>query len=142
MQKKHLHRFLERLIERLNGIHDLPDLNSIESEIKELNITIRDEIKSCTNSDLENNFSKFLTLYKQLVLRKRINSGVALLIYFIYTIAGSFVGIGFLIGIFFTTQGFIGHILVLVSLLGSIISILIGIWSINKQMDLTKELIR
>ncbi|MGC8996243.1 MAG: hypothetical protein ACP5JT_06205, partial [Thermoplasmata archaeon] len=102
---------------------------------------INDEISSCSNKKLNDDFIEFLSLQKKLILRKRIDSGVALLIYFTYTIIGSLVGIFFLIGIFFTTQGLIGHILIIFSLLGSIISILIGLWSIKKEMNLTRELL-
>ncbi|MVT12789.1 MAG: hypothetical protein GPW16_00675 [Euryarchaeota archaeon] len=142
MKKGFLFNFIEKIIEKINKIENLPNIETIEDEIKSLNEKIEREIDSCSNKNLKDYFTKFLKAQKQLILRKRINSGVALLIYFIYTILGSLVGIIFLIGIFFTTQGFIGHVLIFFSLLGSIVSIFIGIWSIRNEMDLTRELLK
>ncbi|MFP3318249.1 MAG: hypothetical protein RXP98_03565 [Thermoplasmata archaeon] len=142
MKKGFLFNFIEKIIEKINKIENLPNIETIEDEIKSLNEKIEREIDFCSNKNLKDYFTKFLKAQKQLILRKRINSGVALLIYFIYTILGSLVGIIFLIGIFFTTQGFIGHVLIFFSLLGSIVSIFIGIWSIRNEMDLTRELLK
>jgi hypothetical protein len=142
MKRGFLFNFIEKIIEKINKIENLPNIETIEDEIKSLNEKIEREIDFCSNKNLKDYFTRFLKAQKQLILRKRINSGVALLIYFIYTILGSLVGIIFLIGIFFTTQGFIGHVLIFFSLLGSIVSIFIGIWSIRNEMDLTRELLK
>ncbi|MEM3455273.1 MAG: hypothetical protein QXT72_01780, partial [Candidatus Micrarchaeia archaeon] len=66
---------------------------------------------------------------------------VTTLFYFVYTISGTVIGLIFSVAIFFTTTGTVGHILILLSIVGSIISLVIGFSSIKKERNYTREIV-
>ncbi len=92
-------------------------------------------------SEIAEDYEKLMNFEEELALRKRIDAGVSTLFYFVYTISGSIVGLAFSIAIFFTTRGFIGHILILFSMAGSIISIIIGVMSMSNERNYTKDIV-
>ncbi|MGC8686628.1 MAG: hypothetical protein ACP5SF_03635 [Thermoplasmata archaeon] len=126
----------------MNGIENLPEISELNKEIQELDTKIKGLLSK--NKDYEEiaySYEFLRDLEEKLSLKKRIDAGVSTLFYFVYTIAGSIIGLAFSIAIFFTTRGFIGHILILISMLGSLISITIGIISMKRERNYTKEIV-
>lgn len=130
-----MNNFLAVIIEKFTGIKDLPTEEKIREDIIFLNRQI-DEIvgKNCRDSGLISSlYGRLRMLDDIFTLRRRIDSGISTVVYFIYTITGSIVGISLAAGVFFTTTGNVGHVLLLLSILGSVVSIAIGIKSINDE---------
>ncbi len=130
-----MENLLTEAIEKFTGITELPTEEKIKEDILLLDKNINNVLKdNCKDSELISSLYKKLRMLDDIfTLRKRINSGISTVIYFIYTIAGSIVGISLAAGVFFTTTGNFGHFLLLLSILGSIVSIAIGIKSINDE---------
>ncbi len=136
---EYLKNFLENIIEKMNSLEDLPKSEDLKKE-KEI---LLNDIKNMNHKDPSNiekivdNFQKLIKIDEMLILRMRIDNGVSTLIYFLYTLTGSFAGLILSIFIFLTTYGFVGHILILFSMLGSAISIGIGINALKKERNYT-----
>ncbi|MGC8619231.1 MAG: hypothetical protein ACP5F1_00085 [Thermoplasmata archaeon] len=138
-----MENYLTKIIENFTGVGKLPSENEIKVNISSIDEKIKSVLNmNCSNSNfilsLINDLRKMEDI---LTLRKRIDSSISTLIYFIYTIAGSAVGISLGMGVFFTTTGNFGHILLLLSILGSVISIAIGIKSISDERKYLEFLI-
>lgn len=126
-----IHDFVIKIVEKYTGIGELPKENDLKNNINNLDKEINNILKEkCVDSDyISNLYNKLRILDDTLTLRRRIDTSVTTLIYLVYTIAGSIVGISLGIGVFFTTTGTLGHILLSLSILGSVVSITIGIKS-------------
>ncbi|MEM0137884.1 MAG: hypothetical protein QW608_05705, partial [Thermoplasmata archaeon] len=120
-------------------------LNESEEIMKEINLTdskIKELIsKNKEYKELGKNYEYLRNLEEKLLLRRRIDAGVTTLFYFVYTISGTVIGLIFSVAIFFTTTGTVGHILILLSIVGSIISLAIGFSSIKKERNYTREIV-
>ncbi len=136
---ENLKNFLENIIVKINKLENLPKGEDLRKE-KEI---LLENIKNLNTRDPSNMekiveyFQKLIKIDEMLILRMRIDSGISTLIYFLYTLSGSFAGLILSIFIFLTTTGFVGHILILLSMTGSIISIAIGINALKKERDYT-----
>ncbi len=136
---ENLKNFLENIIIKINKLENLPKGEDLRKE-KEI---LLENIKNLNTKDPSNMdkiveyFQKLIKIDEMLILRMRIDSGISTLIYFLYTLSGSFAGLILSIFIFLTTTGFVGHILILLSMTGSIISIAIGINALKKERDYT-----
>lgn len=130
-----MNNFLAVIIEKFTGIKDLPTEEKIREDIIFLNRQIEEIVsKNCRDSGLISSLYRRLRVLDDIfTLRRRIDSGISTVVYFIYTITGSIVGISLAVGVFFTTTGNVGHILLLLSILGSVVSIAIGVKSINDE---------
>ncbi|MEM0299074.1 MAG: hypothetical protein QW124_06490, partial [Thermoplasmata archaeon] len=124
---------IENIIKKLNGIENLPESEEIMKEINLTDSKIKELIsKNKEYKELGKNYEYLRNLEEKLLLRRRIDAGVTTLFYFVYTISGTVIGLIFSVAIFFTTTGTVGHILILLSIVGSIISLVIGFSSIKK----------
>ncbi|MGC9167158.1 MAG: hypothetical protein ACP5GR_05915 [Thermoplasmata archaeon] len=143
MQKRSfIYRIIENIIKKINGIENLPEVPELERNIKELDLKIKKLLSGNKGySEIAEDYEKLMNLEEELALRKRIDASVSTLFYFVYTIAGSIVGLAFSIAIFLTTRGSIGHILILFSMAGNIISITIGIMSMSRERNYTKDIV-
>ncbi len=136
---ENLKNFLEDILVKINRLENLPKGEDLKKE-KEI---LLENIKNLNTRDPSNMekvveyFQRLMKIDEMLILRMRIDSGISTLIYFLYTLSGSFAGLILSIFIFLTTTGFVGHILILLSMLGSIISIAIGINALKKERDYT-----
>jgi len=136
---ENLKNFLEDIIIKINKLENLPKGEDLRKE-KEILLENIKNLNTRDPSNLEKTveyFQKLIKIDEMLILRMRIDSGISTLIYFLYTLSGSFAGLILSIFIFLTTTGFVGHILILLSMSGSIISIAIGINALKKERDYT-----
>ncbi|MGC8861054.1 MAG: hypothetical protein ACP5GE_04700 [Thermoplasmata archaeon] len=142
MVRKFFYSTIENIIKKLNGIENLPESDELKKEINEIDSKIKELIyMNSSFSELGKYYEKLRATEEKLSLRKRIDAGITTLFYFIYTIGGTIIGLIFSIAIFFTTTGTVGHILILLSILGSIISLVIGFTSISKERNYTREIV-
>ncbi|MEM4313142.1 MAG: hypothetical protein QXH95_03710, partial [Thermoplasmata archaeon] len=133
---------IENIIKKLNGIENLPESEEIMKEINLTDSKIKELIsKNKEYKELGKNYEYLRNLEEKLLLRRRIDAGVTTLFYFVYTISGTVIGLIFSVAIFFTTTGTVGHILILLSIVGSIISLAIGFSSIKKERNYTREIV-
>ncbi|MEM3259996.1 MAG: hypothetical protein QXY47_06645 [Thermoplasmata archaeon] len=133
---------IENIIKKLNGIENLPESEEIMKEINLTDSKIKELIsKNKEYKELGKNYEYLRNLEEKLLLRRRIDAGVTTLFYFVYTISGTVIGLIFSVAIFFTTTGTVGHILILLSIVGSIISLVIGFSSIKKERNYTREIV-
>jgi|GEM_PF-1568156 len=137
-----IYGIFENVIKKINGIENLPDSEELKAKIDEIDKKIKYMIlQNEEYSEIGKYYENLRNMEEKLSLRKRIDAGVSTLFYFVYTITGSIIGFGFSIAIFFTTRGFVGHILILLSMIGTIISLIIGFSSIKKERNFTKEIV-
>ena len=133
---------IENIIKKLNGIEKLPESEEIMKEINLTDSKIKELIsKNKEYKELGKNYEYLRNLEEKLLVRRRIDAGVTTLFYFVYTISGTVIGLIFSVAIFFTTTGTVGHILILLSIVGSIISLVIGFSSIKKERNYTREIV-
>jgi len=110
-----LERFLLKRIKISNQLNVNEDISELEKTVKEK----RDEIYRYLNENGSNNkieiLSKDFTVYtmtlEQVILARRLESGVSTLIYFIYTILGNIAGVIMSVLVYISTTGYIGHII-------------------------------
>jgi gas vesicle protein len=137
-----INNYLEDIIKKINRIEDLPSSKELKNKIDEIDNKIKNMISQNKEfNEIGKYYNELRNMEEKLSLRKRIDAGVTTFFYFIYSITGSIIGLGFSIAIFFTTKGFVGHILILLSIVGSTISLLIGFTSLKKERNFTKEIV-
>ncbi len=138
-----LERFLLNRIKKSNNIQDV-DISDIERAVSEK----RNEIHRFFSENRGNgevdkvavDFSLYTTMLEQLILERRLESGVSTLIYFIYTILGNVAGIIMSILVFISTTGYVGHLILLVSIMGGIAGIIIALQSMRKERKFINSL--
>ncbi len=136
---ENLKNFLENIIIKMNRLENLPSGEDLKKEKEILLENIKNlNIKDPSNMEkVVEYFQRLIKIDEMVILRMRIDSGISTLIYFLYTLSGSIAGLILSIFIFLTTTGFVGHILILLSMTGSIISIAIGINALKKERKYT-----
>ncbi len=136
---------IKAIIEKRNNIQDLPSLDILLNNLKETNRQII-EIVDQNNDAILNEFyqlhKKYEELEEKIALRRRIDTGTTTLLFFVYSIGGAFIGLFFSISVFLTTIGTIGHILLLLSMTGGIISIVVGLISMKRERSYILSLIK
>ena len=108
----------------------------------------RDEIYRYLNENGGNNkmeilskdFSVYTMTLEQVILARRLESGVSTLIYFIYTILGNIAGVIMSVLVYISTTGYIGHIILLISIAGGIAGIGIALFSMKKERKFISSL--
>ncbi len=136
---------IKAIIEKRNNIQDLPSLDILLNNLKETNRRII-EIVDQNNDAILNEFyqlhKKYEELEEKIALRRRIDTGTTTLLFFVYSIGGAFIGLFFSISVFLTTIGTLGHILLLLSMTGGIISVVVGVISMKRERSYILSLIQ
>jgi hypothetical protein len=127
----------------LIGIENLPEEEEIAEKIYTLDTELKEliKLKTCDMEKLKEIYEKIEVYQDVINVRRRINSGVFTMLYFLYTMIGNVFGIILSIIIFFTTVGNFGHIILLLNIAGSLVSILIGLKSIEDEKKYLKSLL-
>jgi len=127
------------LFNRITKANDLKFEMPIE-DLEKIVVKKRMEINNYLNQNnnielqkLKNDFSVYTVMLERVILERRLESGISTLIYYIYTILGNMAGILMSILVFFSTRGYIGHIILLISIAGGVIGIIIAIKSMRKE---------
>lgn len=127
-----------------NKLNINKDVTELENIVREK----RNEIYSYLNNNTKDNkiemLSKDFIVYtqalEQVILLRRLESGVSTLIYFLYTILGNIAGIIMSILVFISTTGEIGHIILLISIAGGVSGIGIALSSMKKERKFISSL--
>ncbi|MGC8584899.1 MAG: hypothetical protein ACP5L4_02090 [Thermoplasmata archaeon] len=83
-----------------------------------------------------------IQIYQDIInVRRRINAGVFTMLYFLYTMIGNVFGIVLSVIILFTTTGNIGHIILLLNIAGALVSLLIGLKSLEDERKYLRSLL-
>jgi hypothetical protein len=127
----------------LIGIENLPEEEEIAEKIYKLDTELKEliKLKTCDMEKLKEIYEKIEVYQDVINVRRRINSGVFTMLYFLYTMIGNVFGIILSVIIFFTTVGNFGHIILLLNIAGSLVSILIGLKSIEDEKKYLKSLL-
>ncbi|MGC9122763.1 MAG: hypothetical protein ACP5IB_01645 [Thermoplasmata archaeon] len=125
------------------GIENLPEEEEIAEKIYTLDTELKEliKLKTCDMEKLKEIYEKIEVYQDVINIRRRINSGVFTMLYFLYTMIGNVFGIILSIIIFFTTVGNFGHIILLLNIAGALVSILIGLKSIEDEKKYLKSLL-
>ncbi|MGC8995359.1 MAG: hypothetical protein ACP5JT_01525 [Thermoplasmata archaeon] len=125
------------------GIENLPEEEEIAEKIYTLDTELKEliKLKTCDMEKLKEIYEKIEVYQDVINVRRRINSGVFTMLYFLYTMIGNVFGIILSVIIFFTTVGNFGHIILLLNIAGSLVSILIGLKSIEDEKKYLKSLL-
>ncbi len=127
------------LFNRITKANDIKFEMPIE-DLEKIVVEKRKEINNYLNQNnnielqkLKNDFSVYTVMLERVILERRLESGISTLIYYIYTILGNIAGILMSILVFFSTRGYIGHIILLISIAGGVFGIIIAIKSMRKE---------
>jgi hypothetical protein len=140
--------FLERFLLKRIKISNQLDVNEDISELEKIVKEKRDEIYRYLNENGGNNkmeilskdFTEYTMTLEQVILVRRLESGVSTLIYFIYTILGNIAGVIMSVLVYISTTGYIGHIILLISIAGGIAGIGIALFSMKKERKFISSL--
>ncbi len=132
--------FLEKIlfnrITKANDIKFEMPIEDLEKIVVEKRMEINNYLNQNNNIELQklkNDFSVYTVMLERVILERRLESGISTLIYYIYTILGNIAGILMSILVFFSTRGYVGHIILLISIAGGVIGIIIAIKSMRKE---------
>lgn len=140
--------FFERFLLEKFKLSDLVNPNENISELEKTVKEKRDGIYAYFNQNrsdskmeiLREDFIVYTQTLEKVILARRIESGISTLIYFLYTLLGDIVGIVFAIAVFISTTGYIGHIILLISMGGNIAGVVIAIRSMKKERKFINSL--
>lgn len=140
--------FFERFLLEKFKLSDLVNPNENISELEKTVKEKRDRIYAYFNQNrsdskmeiLREDFIVYTQTLEKVILARRIESGISTLIYFLYTLLGDIVGIVFAIAVFISTSGYIGHIILLISMGGNIAGVVIAIRSMKKERKFINSL--
>lgn len=138
-----LESYLLERIEQRNRL-DYRHASEMESMIR----TKRKEILDYMNEHadlpeikkLREDFLEYVDISEKAILTRRLESGVSTLIYFLYSIFGNFAGIVMAALALITTIGLIGHIILIISILGSTLGIFLAVRSMQRERQFITSL--
>ncbi|MEM0163707.1 MAG: hypothetical protein QW258_00575 [Thermoplasmata archaeon] len=136
---------IKTIIEKRNNIQDLPSLDILINNLKETNrriIEIVDQNNDAILKEFYQLHKKYEELEEKIALRRRIDTGTTTLLFFVYSIGGAVIGLFFSISVFLTTIGTVGHILLLLSMTGGLISVVVGLISMKRERNYILSLIK
>ncbi|MEM0160488.1 MAG: hypothetical protein QXO58_03375 [Thermoplasmata archaeon] len=136
---------IKTIIEKRNNIQDLPSLDILINNLKETNrriIEIVDQNNDAILKEFYQLHKKYEELEEKIALRRRIDTGTTTLLFFVYSIGGAVIGLFFSISVFLTTIGTVGHILLLLSMTGGLISVVVGLISMKRERKYILSLIK
>jgi hypothetical protein len=136
---------IKTIIEKRNNIVDLPSLDILIANLKETDrkiIEIVDQNNDAVFREFYQLHKKYEELEEKIALRRRIDTGTTTLLFFVYSIGGAVIGLFFSVSVFLTTIGTLGHILLLLSMTGGLISVIVGLISMKRERNYILSLIR
>jgi hypothetical protein len=136
---------IKTIIEKRNNIVDLPSLDILITNLKETDrkiIEIVDQNNDAVFREFYQLHKKYEELEEKIALRRRIDTGTTTLLFFVYSIGGAVIGLFFSVSVFLTTIGTLGHILLLLSMTGGLISVIVGLISMKRERNYILSLIR
>lgn len=129
--------FLMRLIEKRNGIDPSIGIGNISNEVvlkrKEIDDYIRSELTLKGGDTLYKKISEYSEMLERLILAKRIESGVSTLFFFMYSILTGIAGTVMEILALLTTVGFVGHVILSLSIAGGVVGVTFAFYSMRRE---------
>jgi len=139
-----LERYLLRKIEEANKIDSNEDLSLLESLMKYKKVEILDYMEKHQDlpeiKKLSEDFQNYISVTEKFILIRRLQSGISTLLYFVYSMLGNFAGIVMSLLVLITTTGLIGHIILIVSIIGSVLGILLALNSMKMERNFIRSL--
>jgi len=139
-----LERYLLRKIEEANKIDSNEDLSLLESLMKYKKVEILDYMEKHQDlpeiKKLSEDFQNYISVTEKFILIRRLQSGISTLLYFVYSMLGNFAGIVMSLLVLITTTGLIGHIILIVSIVGSVLGILLALNSMKMERNFIRSL--
>jgi len=139
-----LERYLLRKIEEVNKIDSNEDLSLLESLMKYKKVEILDYMEKHQDlpeiKKLSEDFQNYISVTEKFILIRRLQSGISTLLYFVYSMLGNFAGIVMSLLVLITTTGLIGHIILIVSIIGSVLGILLALNSMKMERNFIRSL--
>jgi len=139
-----LERYLLRKIEEANKIDSNEDLSLLESLMKYKKVEILDYMEKHQDlpeiKKLSEDFQNYISVTEKFILIRRLQSGTSTLLYFVYSMLGNFAGIVMSLLVLITTTGLIGHIILIVSIVGSVLGILLALNSMKMERNFIRSL--
>jgi len=139
-----LERYLLRKIEEVNKIDSNEDLSLLESLMKYKKVEILDYMEKHQDlpeiKKLSEDFQNYISVTEKFILIRRLQSGISTLLYFVYSMLGNFAGIVMSLLVLITTTGLIGHIILIVSIIGSVLGILLALNSMKMERSFIRSL--
>lgn len=134
-----LNDFLLNIIAKRNGINLTGGVEQVVKEVPIKRKEIDDLVEANKNiKDEKILYEKFINYseaLERMILAKRLESGVSTLIFFIYTIMGNIAGMIMSILALLTTTGLVGHIILLVSILGGVVGLFFALNSMKRERN-------
>ncbi|MCL4447171.1 MAG: hypothetical protein M0Z77_08665 [Thermoplasmatales archaeon] len=129
--------FLLKLVEKKYGIDQTHDIQRVSSEVS----SKRNEIYNHMSSHqalkeeltLYEKFLEYDKMLEELILIKRVESGVSTLFFFLYSILAGIVGAIMEILVFLTTTGLVGHLILSLSIAGSVVGVTFALYSMKRE---------
>lgn len=132
-----LERYLLKKIEEINKMDSHEDLSLLESLMKHKKVEILDYMEKHQDlpeiKKLSEDFQNYISVTEKFILVRRLESGISSLLYFVYSMLGNFAGIAMSLLVLITTTGSIGHIILIISIIGSVLGILLALNSMKME---------
>jgi hypothetical protein len=128
--------FIMTIIEKSSNVENLPKIDLLLSELKDTNNKILEIVAQNNYALLQELYklhNKYENLEEEITLRRKIDSGTITFLFFIYSIGSAIIGLFFSISVFLTTIGTLGHTLLLVSMMGGLITLVVGLMSLKRE---------
>lgn len=129
--------FLLKLIERRNGIDPTTGTNNISNELSLKRKEIDDHVKSHEalkeERVLYEKFVEYDKMLGELILVKRVESGVSILLFLLYSILTGVAGMIMELLALLTTTGLLGHFILSLSIVGGVIGVIFALYSLRKE---------
>ncbi len=130
-------KLILRVIERKNGINFTEETEKLEDEFFRKREEIATMIDRC-DGDLEDGnlkvqFNKLYDSLEKLILTRRMQTGVSTLAFFIYSILSGIAGIIMEVLALLNTSGFVGHVILSISIAGGVAGVIFALYSMRKE---------
>ncbi len=132
-----LERYLLGKIEEINKMDSHEDLSLLESLMKRKKAEMLDYMEKHQDlpeiKKLSEDFQNYISVTEKFIIARRLESGISTLLYFVYSMMGNFAGIAMSLLVLITTIGSIGHIILIVSIIGSALGIMLALNSMKME---------
>ncbi|MGC8558343.1 MAG: hypothetical protein ACP5NC_05055 [Nitrososphaeria archaeon] len=132
-----LERYLLGKIEEINKMDSHEDLSLLESLMKHKKAEMLDYMEKHQDlpeiKKLSEDFQNYISVTEKFIIARRLESGISTLLYFVYSMMGNFAGIAMSLLVLITTTGSIGHIILIVSIIGSALGIMLALNSMKME---------
>ncbi|MEM0141711.1 MAG: hypothetical protein QXN66_06775 [Thermoplasmatales archaeon] len=137
-------RLVLRIMEKRNGLDFGQGFETLENEFLNKKEEITTMINKCETEyvdlKLGTKFNRLYELLEKLILAKRLETGVSTLTFFLYSILSGVAGIIMEFMALISTTGFVGHIILSISIAGGVGGVIFALYSLKKERDFIRSL--